>query len=180
MHVRLYKRSRRGIRYWEAWTRGLWGIVHKGKVGDRGKTKDLPPWPDQPPVEQQIAERAEKARGKGYVEIPRQEQYQIVVQYRLQTWGSVEDLRKAHEIEHLFNECLGWTGNGFCDGNDIGSGCLNIFSVVIDAELVVQAMVAELQKHKLLDGAVIASLYGDEEEYRVLYPSDCKDEFSLL
>jgi hypothetical protein len=179
MHVRLYKRSRRGIRYWEAWTRGLWGVVHEGRIGDRGKSKHLPPWPERP-VEQQIAEGVAKARGKGYAEIPREEQYQVVVQYRLQTWGSVEDLDKAHEIEHLFNERLGWTGNGFCDGNDIGSGCLNIFSIVVDAELAVQTMVAELQKHELLDGAVIAARYGDEEEYRVLYPSDFKGEFSLF
>jgi hypothetical protein len=179
MHVRLYKRGRRSIRYWEAWTRGLWGVVHEGRVGDRGKSKDLLPLPDRP-VEQQIAEEAEKVRGKGYAEIPREKQYQVVVQYRLQTWGSVEDLDKAHEIEHLFNECLGWTGNGFCDGNDIGSGCLNIFSIVVDAQFAAQTMVAELQKHKLLGGAVIAARYGDEEEYWVLHPSGFKGEFSLL
>jgi hypothetical protein len=179
MHVRLYKRGRRGIRYWEAWTRGLWGVVHEGNVGERGKSNDLVPWPGRP-VEQQIAEEVTKARGKGYTEIPGEEQHQVVVQYRLQTWGSVEDLDKAHEIEHLFNQCLGWTGNGFCDGNDIGSGCLNIFSIVADAALAAQTMVAELQQHDLLGGAVIAARYGVEEEYRVLYPSDFKGEFSLI
>jgi hypothetical protein len=179
LHVKLYKRGKRAIRYWEAWTRngGPWGVVHEGKVGERGKVKHLEPWPDRP-VEQQIAEGVEKARQRGYTEIPMEDQYQVVVQYRLQTWGSVEDLDRAREIEHLFNECLGWTGNGFCDGNDIGSGCLNIFSIVVDPGLATQTMIAELQKHRLLRGAVVAARYG--EEYRVVHPPDFKGECSLL
>lgn len=125
-----------------------------------------------------IAEAAEKPRAKGYAEIPKDEYFQIVVQYRLTTWGSVEDLDKAHEIGHLFNECPGWTGNGHCDGNDIGSGCLNLFSIVFDPALAARTVIAELQKNDLLDGAVVAARYG--EEYHVLHPPDAKGEFSLL
>jgi hypothetical protein len=173
----LYKRGRGGIRYWEAWARGLWGVVHEGKLGERGKVKHLEPQKGKTP-DQIIAEAAEKPRAKGYAEIPGEEKYQVVVQYRLKTWGSVEDLDRAYEIEHLFNECLGWTGNGFCDGNDIGSGCLNIFSIVIDPQLAAETMIAELQKQELLDGAIVAARY--DEEYRVLYPPEFKGEFSLL
>jgi hypothetical protein len=175
--LKLYKRGRGGVRYWEAWARGAWVVVHEGKLGERGKVKHLEPQQGKTP-DQVIAEAAEKPRAKGYAEIPREEQYQIVVQYRLKTWGSVEDLDKAHEIEHLFNECLGWTGNGFCDGNDIGSGSLNIFSIVVDPQLAAQTMIVELQKHDLIDGAVIAARYG--EEYRILHPPDFKGKFSLL
>jgi hypothetical protein len=175
--LKLYKRGRDGVRYWEAWARGAWVVVHEGKLGERGKVKHLEPQQGKTP-EQVIALAAEKPRGKGYAEVPTEEQYQVVVQYRLETWGSVEDLDKAQEIEHLFNECLGWTGNGFCDGNDIGSGCLNIFSVVVDPQLAAQAMIAELHKHELLDGAVVAARFG--EEYRVFHPPDFEGEFSLL
>jgi hypothetical protein len=92
----------------------------------------------------------------------------------------VEELDKAHEIEHLFNECLGWTGNGFCDGNDIGSGCLTIFSIIVDPQSAGRTMIAELEKHGLLDGAVIAARYGSEEEYRIVHPQNFMGEFSLL
>ena len=180
MHVRLYKRGRRGIRYWEAWTRqgvATWGVVHEGKVGERGKAKDLLPWPDHP-VGQQIAEAAQKVRQKGYAEIPMEDHYQIVVHYRLQTWAAVADLDKAHRIEDLFNECLGWTGNGFCDGNDIGSGTMNIYSLVVDPELGAAMLVEELRKNRLLKGAVVAVREG--EDYRVVYPTRFKGEFALF
>lgn len=173
----LYKRGRGGIRYWEAWARGVWVVVHEGKLGERGRVKHLEPREGTTP-DQVIAEAAEKSCAKGYTEIPREQQYQVVVQYRLETWGSDKDLDKAHEIEHLFNECLGWTGNGFCDGNDIGCGCLNIFSIVIDPHLAAHTMIAELQEHQLLNGAVVAVRYG--EDYRTLHPPDFKGEFSLL
>jgi hypothetical protein len=175
----LFKRGRASVRYWEAWARGAWVVVHEGKLGDRGKVKHLEPQQGKTP-DQVIAEAAEKPRAKGYAEIPREQLYQVVVQYRLQTWSSVEDLDRAHEIEHLFNEGLGWTGNGFCDGNDIGNGCLNIFSVVVGPQLAARTMVAELERHGSLEGAVIAARYGDEEEYRLVHPSDFKGEFSLL
>jgi hypothetical protein len=32
------------------------------------------------------------------------------------------------------NECLGWTGNGSCDGGDIGRGKVNIINYVIDVK----------------------------------------------
>jgi hypothetical protein len=175
--LKLYKRSRGVTRYWEAWDHGVWVVVHEGRLGERGKSKLVKPRKDKTP-EQAIAEAAEKPRAKGYAEIPNDEQFQVVVRYRLKTSGSVEDLDKSHEIEHRFNECLGWTGNGFCDGNDIGNGCLNIFSLVVDPQLAVRTMVAELRKLRLLRGAVIAARYG--EEYRIIHPPDFKGEFSLL
>jgi hypothetical protein len=175
--LKLYKRGRGSIRYWEAWVRGAWFVVHEGRLGDRGKVKHLEPQQGKTP-EQVIAEAAEKPRAKGYAEIPTEEQHQVVVQYRLETCGSAEDLDKAHEIEHLFNECLGWTGNGLCDGNDIGSGSLNIFSVVVDPDVAAQTMIAELKKHELLEGVVVAVRYG--ADYRVVHPPDSKGVFSLL
>jgi hypothetical protein len=157
--LKLYKSGRTGVRYWEAWARGAWVVVHEGKLGERGKVKHLRPREGKTP-KQVIAEAAEKPRAKGYAEVPMAEHYQVVVQYRLKTWGSAEDLEKGHKVEDLFNECLGWTGNGRCDGNDIGGGCMNIFSLAVDPELAAGTMVAELRKHKHLGGAVVAVRYG--------------------
>jgi hypothetical protein len=175
--LKLYKRSRSGIRYWEAWNYMGMVVVHEGRLGDRGKKRFLIPDDDQTP-EQSIQEAARKPRSKGYAEIATVDQYQIVVQYRLKTWGSAEDLDKSHKIESLFNECLGWTGNGRCDGNDIGSGTLNIFSIVVDPELAAAELVKELRKNRLLRGAVVAVQEG--EEYRVVYPARFKGKFSLI
>ncbi len=175
--LKLYKRGRTGVRYWEAWPHGTWVVVHEGKLGERGKVKHLQPQRGKTP-RQIIAEAAVRARAKGYAEISMERHYQVVVQYRLDTWGTVQDLERGHKIEDLFNECLGWTGNGHCDGNDIGNGCMNIFSIVVDPELAAKALLAELRKHGFLEGAVVAIRYG--EEYKVVYPTGFTGEFSLL
>jgi hypothetical protein len=130
-----------------------------------------------PSAEEIIAEAAEKPRQKGYTEIPMGEHHQVVVQHRLPSWGSVQDLKKGHRVEDLFNECLGWTGNGRCDGNDIGSGTMNIFSYVVDPKRGVETMLAPLRQHRLLKGAVVAVREGDD--YRVVYPARSKSAFSL-
>jgi hypothetical protein len=175
--LKLYKHGRGGIRYWEAWKVQGMVVVHEGKLGDRGKTKYLIPEDGQTP-DQCIKEAAAKPRANGFAEIPPDEQHQVVVQYRLKTWGSPEDLAKGHKVEALSNECLGWTGNGRCDGNDIGSGTLNIFSIVVDSELGAATLVEVLRKNRLLKGAVVAVREG--EEYRVVYPARFKGTFSLL
>jgi hypothetical protein len=175
--LKLYKRGRTGVRYWEAWKVPGMVVVHEGKLGDRGKTKYFFPEDGQTP-ERCIKEAAAKPRAKGYAEIPLDEQHQVVVQFRLKTWGSPADLEKGHKIEDLFNECLGWTGNGYCDGNDIGSGTLNIFSIVVEPDLGAATLVEELRKNRLLKGPVVAVREG--EKYRVVYPARFQGEFSLL
>ncbi len=175
--LKLYKRGRTGVRYWEAWKIPGMVVVHEGKLGERGQTRYLIPDDDQTP-EQLIQAVAQKPRAKGYAEIPIEDQYQVVVQYRLKTWGSPEDLDKGHEVEALFNECLGWTGNGRCDGNDIGSGTLNIFSIVVDPDIAAATLVEALRTKRLLKGAVVVAQVGDE--YLVHYPSRFKGKFSLL
>lgn len=90
-------------------------------------------------------------------------------------------MKKRHKVEGIFNECLGWTGNGRCDGGDIGSGTINVFSIVVDPHHARDAMVEALKKHQLLEGAVIAVRNKNEEEdYTVLWPKGFKEPFSIL
>lgn len=174
--LKLYKRGRTGVRYWEAWKIPGMVVVHTGRLGDRGTTKYVVPPKGRTPA-QCIQEAAAKPRAEGYVEIPLEDHHWVVVQYKLETWGSPEDVDKAGRIEKLFNERLGWTGNGKCDGNDIGGGTLNILSVVVDPFLGAAALVDELRKKRLLKGAVVAVREG--EVHRVVYPQRFKGEFSL-
>ncbi len=93
--------------------------------------------------------------------------------------GSAEELEKRHQVENTLNECLGWTGNGHCDGGDIGSYTINAFSWVVDPHIACKTIVDALRDSGLLQGAVIA--YRDrEEEYEVLWPSDYSEPFSIL
>src|ERR1700722_20635929 len=85
--LKLYKRGRPGVRYWEAWKVSGMVVVHEGKLGDRGKTKSLIPKDGQTPA-RCIREAAAKPRSKGLAENPLDEQHQLLVQYRLPPWGS--------------------------------------------------------------------------------------------
>ena len=78
-------------------------------------------------------------------------------------------------MEDLTNGCLGWTGNGFCDGGDIGSGTINTFNYVINVEFALDTIIKELTENQLLDGVKIAYM-NFEEEYIVLYPDGTEIE----
>jgi hypothetical protein len=174
--LKLYKRGRSGVRYWEAWGDGPVVIIHTGKLGQTGTVRKLTREKGQTTTKA-IAAAAAAPLARGYAEIPLDEHRQIVVQYRCAGWGSVEDLDKRHQVEELFNECLGWTGNGHCDGGDIGSGSMNVYSYAVDAQLAVKTILATLRKHRLLKGAVVAVEEGDD--YRVVYPANFQGEFSI-
>jgi len=113
--------------------------------------------------------------------------YSLIVQYRVDGWGSPADLAKRHRLEEFLDACLDESDNGYCDGGDIGSGSINIFlEEVLDPQRACDSMVAELQESGDLEGAVIAlSLDPDrtKEEgpfHTVLWPKDYRGDFSIL
>jgi hypothetical protein len=173
----LYKRTSRGRLFWQAWSNSGQLAINEGKVGARGKSRLVRP-PRGTTLKQLLAGLETEKRAEGYAEIPEHEQHWIVVQYNLKTWGSAKDLDKAEKLEFLFNECLGWTGNGYCDGNDIGSGELNVFCVVVDPKLGAKTILAELKNRpRLLAGAVVAVREG--EDYRVIHPPRYQGDFAI-
>ena len=83
-----------------------------------------------------------------------------------------------HGVEDILNECLGWTGNGHCDGGDIGSGTINAYSFVVDPYLAKDSIVNALKKHAIMAGAIIAIQRG--EDYEVVWPEDFDGKFSIF
>ena len=84
----------------------------------------------------------------------------------------------GYAVEDVMNECLGWTGNGNCDGGDIGSGSINIFCFVVDPQIAAKSAVEWLRKKHLLQGAIMA--YEKDDDYIVLWPKDFSGKFSPL
>jgi hypothetical protein len=176
--VKLYRRGGQAVEYWEAWDEANGFVtVHWGKLGQTGQSKSMRVPPGEP-AEAFIAALAQPRRGEGYAEIDLEDHAQLVVQYRTEGWGSTDDLDRRHKVEGVLNECLGWTGNGHCDGGDIGSGSINVFSFVVDPHLARDAIVAALRDPRLLDGAVIAVARADN--FEVLWPPDHPGDFSTL
>jgi hypothetical protein len=73
-------------------------------------------------------------------------------------------------LKSLCNECLGWTGNGYCDGPAYGRGSVSVFCPVVDRELAVGAVVAELRTHGCdnWDEWLVVSV-PDGTRFRVVY-----------
>ena len=179
MMLKLYKRSGKKTLYWETWDDGRKLVIHWGELGMRGKTKTVA-IPKGSTAKKEIAAASAQPKEEGYAEIDIDDHATIVVQYRTETWGDVNDLDKRHRVEGILNECLGWTGNGHCDGGDIGSGSINAFSFAVDPTLAGEAIVEALRREKLLDGAVIAYALPGEDDHTVVWPKNFRGEFSIL
>lgn len=165
--------------YWEVWQNGKQLIIHYGSVGDTGERekKKLSPFQKG---EKQMKELAKEKIKEGYDYLDEDTLYQLVIQYRYEEHQLEEKLDDRYHIESIMNECLGWTGNGACDGGDIGSGTINIFNYVVDPEKAAQIILEELEYIQLkeVEGTKIAYLNPKTEEYITLYPKG--DDFKLL
>jgi len=162
---KLYKRSGDKIHYAEAWVNDGQCVHHWGVVGDPGQSNTIAI--DGEANHEEIVERTlRQASADGYAELPDNDQFLLVITYEtIDEWGSGEDLEKRHLVEKILNETLGWTGNGFCDGGDIGSGEMSIFSYVVDIDLAIESIFVELGEIGLLDGATVQTRRQNEEEY---------------
>jgi hypothetical protein len=153
--LKLYKTVRGRVRYWEAWQRNTKLVVHTGLLGHWGR-QDRMAIKRGESEEAAIERYSQAPLAEGYARIADDAHKMLVVQYRVEGWGSVADLDVRNEVEDILNESLGWTGNGHCDGGDIGSGTINLFCLVVDPVLAVKAVVRDLKKGKRLEGALIA------------------------
>ena len=173
--VKLYKFEGGKVSYWEAWETDGQIILHWGELGERGEAQSIALKQNES-SKTFIANEANKHRKEGYRELKEGEDHTVLVQYQVDGWGTPQDLDKRHEVENLLNECLGWTGNGHCDGGDIGSGTMNVCSLVVNPYLALEPIVKELREHNLLEGAVIA--IEREDSFEVLYPENYDKEFA--
>ena len=176
---KLYKTIDGVLHYKEAWTHDGDCTFHWGIVGETGESETYHIDGDtlkQPAVDNVLAD----AVTEGYREIPLEDHYEIIVQYKTKDeWGDTTDLDKRHHVDDLLNECLGWTGNGHCDGGDIGSGTINSYSFVVSPQAACDTIVKELRDEGILEGAIIA--YEDKnDEYQILWPPDFEGTFSIL
>src|SRR5690242_12139451 len=124
--LKLYRRDNGHTHYWEAWdARDGTVMVHSGVLGETGETRTVA-IDDGDSADDVIERESEEPRFEGYEELDPDDHVELIVQHNTaDAWGDGADLDKRHSVEGILNECLGWTGNGHCDGGDIGSGTTN-------------------------------------------------------
>lgn len=132
--IKLYKRmDDGGLGYHEAWASNgevteHWGIA--GTVGE-SRAHRMQSGDEEREVERVL----EAARRVGYQEIDPDDQRTLLVEYRVEGMGTVDDHDKRVRLEAHLDEALGWTGLGHCDGGSIGSGTMEACCFVVDFAL---------------------------------------------
>lgn len=176
MLLKLYKREEDTTLYWEAWDEDDQIVIHFGELGQMGETTNIPINEFEPP-DAAIQRQADEARAAGFFEIEHEDLYELIVQYPAEK-GEPQDFEEfANKVGDVLNDCLGWTGLGHCDGNEIGNGVINVFSYVVDAKVASEPVINELTEQGLIKNAVIA--YQDHDEnFVVVYPKDYDKPFS--
>lgn len=176
--LKLYKQTDDEIRYWEAWDTGNGSVmIHWGVLGDTGRSKEL--GVENASAAVVIERESVAARADGFQEIDMDDHSQVIVQFKTKdAWGDTDDLDRRYELEDLLNECLGWTGNGHCDGGDIGSGTINAYSFVVDPRIAAETIVQTLKDAGKIKGAIV--VISTEEDDDVVWPPGFEGEFSII
>ena len=174
---KLYKKDGERLLYWETWDDDGKHIMHWGVVGDEGETQAVRSGMFRK-ADTTVAEEMARREQEGYAEIDDEDLQTVIVQYRTETWGDLDDLEKRHGLEDLLNNQLSWVGLGHCDGGDIGSGTINVCCLVVDARIAGPVMVRILEEAGQLEGAVIAREL--EDGFEVLHPSDFEGDFGYF
>ena len=180
MMKKLYKKSDDQVHYAEAWVSDGTCTVHWGQLGDEGESKEIE-IPDGVSEEAAIDQALAKASSEGFAEIPPEEHATVAIYYKTDhEWGGPQDLERRHAIQGMVDECLGWTGNGHCDGGDIGSGEMSVFCFTVDPVIACQSLVEYLAMEEELEGATMAYRFGDQEEKVIWTPADGKQRMAEL
>ena len=81
----------------------------------------------------------------GYSEFDENKLSFLEIEYKIDGFGSEEDLDKRHKLEDRMNETLGWTGLGHTDGGSIGSGTMEVGCIVVDFEIAKKVIIEDLK-----------------------------------
>jgi hypothetical protein len=133
--LKLYKQINNQLHYWETWDKDeKTAVVHWGIVGQRGEDKNVISGMFsnfRKTVQKEIDEKLKE----GYAEFDEDKIAFLEVEYKINGFGTEQDLDKRHRLEDHLNELLGWTGLGHVDGGSIGSGTMEAGCMVVDFEI---------------------------------------------
>jgi hypothetical protein len=173
---KLYKSLDGVLHYLETWNREGVAVIHSGRVGDRGTTRELRPEPGEN-AEAVMSRELAGGERQGYSPIKAEDHASVVVQYSVEDWETDEALGLRHTVEEILNDALGWSGNGHCDGGDISRKTINVWCKVVDLESAKQTIISALQYNGLRENVVLAA--SDNRDHSPFYPANYPGRFKL-
>lgn len=160
--LKLYKKTEEGTQYWETWnTDKENAVIHWGELGLTGDDASIEADSHQE-LKNKINSLIEEKKKEGFKEVPIDEQFTVLISFKLKTWGTTADLDKREEIRSIVTEHLGWTGNGICDDGEIGSGEMTLFADVIDPYVAIKSITKEFQEKKIAEKPTFTILQGEK------------------
>jgi hypothetical protein len=130
--LKLYRVEGTERDYWETWDDSPKShIVHWGKLGERGSSKVVTSTFFKN-ARHLIQKEIDGLLARGFKPVAPEDHATLMIEYTVEGMGCEADLKKRHALEARMNELLGWTGLGLCDGGSIGSGTMEVCSLVVD------------------------------------------------
>ncbi|MEZ9525682.1 hypothetical protein [Enterovibrio norvegicus] len=147
--LKLYRLSETKKEYWETWDNDDGThTIHWGLLGTQGESKTVGPSLFKKP-EKKIQEEINQLVSNGYREI--KQKYTLLVEYKVDGFGTGDDLDKRARLHDRMSETLGWTGLGHCDGGSIGSDTMEVCNYVVDFELAKRVIEKDLAGTEFAD-----------------------------
>jgi predicted DNA-binding WGR domain protein len=149
--LKLYKLIDNQLHYWETWDKDeKTAIVHWGIVGQRGEDKEIKSGlfsNFRKTVQKEIDEKLKE----GYAEFNEENHSFLEIEYKIEGFGTEQDLDKRHRLEEKMDEVLGWTGLGHTDGGSSGSGTMEVVCVVVDFDIAKKVIEEKLKNTEFAD-----------------------------
>ncbi|MFV0565095.1 MAG: WGR domain-containing protein [Flavobacteriaceae bacterium] len=133
--LKLYKLINNQLHYWETWNDNeKKAVVHWGAVGQKGQDKTVKAV-SATKLQQAIQNEINGKIEEGYEEFDDDKTSFLEIEYKINGFGTEQDLSKRHRLEDEMDEVLGWTGLGHVDGGSIGSGTMEVGCVVVNFDI---------------------------------------------
>lgn len=148
-------------------------VVNVGTVGTVGRSHTVAPEAQETAdqVHELLTSQQVEAR---LAEVDQDQMQWVVVQFAIPAQGPTDsDWDRLEATSMRMTEALCWTGNGYCDGHNVGSGTINVSGSVINATAAASTMRSDLADHDLDDDIVVAVRGArPTDEYIAVWPAD--------
>lgn len=159
--LKLYKLADNELHYWETWDKDeKTAIVHWGVVGERGQDKEVKGGLFSN-FRKTVQKEINKKLNDGYTEFDDFKASFLEIEYKIDGFGTEQDLEKRYRLESKLDGILGWTGLGHTDGGSIGSGTMEAGCMVVDFEIAKKVIEVNLKNTEFADYTRIYKIHDE-------------------
>lgn len=149
MTIKVYNFISSPKAYWEAWDNGDGThTVHWGELGDKGQSKIIRNAFFKKARKVIQAELDSKIEA-GFKQV--EDLHTLLIEYKVDGFGTPEELEKRYRLQDRMDETLGWTGLGHCDGGSSGSGTMEVCNFVVDVDIAKDIIAKDLAGTEFAD-----------------------------